>query len=367
MALTVSQALFHASHSIGGAGEQSEVGGLAVLNYAGTYLCSSRAWRWLERQQVKLDLVKDQDYVWLPRGLLELVGYDMTQGLTTGLSVTTHQHLIQLRTSAITTSTWRYWAALTHASQESAATSALTCALPDDGHYLSLSDGYNPTVSFYFEDTAGSIAETATTREVPRGASATPTTIASDLAEAINNAPLLHFSAEVDATTATVINLTHMIPGARGNLGAEAAWVGDPEGHFVATNLEDGVDPGTPRPRLDIWPTPAATELDAITLYYRGGWSPIDEDTTLLPIPEWFEPLYIETVRQVSRGFEMEDDAPMGDRMAALFTGPLYLAARRVDDGMAPDYGPLRGGAVEQQMGIRATNHWNFNSVSAPS
>jgi len=221
MALTVSQALFHASHSIGGAGEQSEVGGLAVLNYAGTYLCSSRAWRWLERQQVKLDLVKDQDYVWLPRGLLELVGYDMTQGLTTGLS--------------------------------------------------------------------------------------------------------------------------------------------------VSANLGVGVYPGTPRPRLDIWPTPAATELDAITLYYRGGWSPIDEDTTLLPIPEWFEPLYIEAVRQVSRGFEMEDDAPMGDRMAALFTGPLYLAARRVDDGMAPDYGPLRGGAVEQQMGIRATNHWNFNSVSAPS
>jgi len=364
MALTVEQALAHASHAIGGSGEQSGMGGLTVLNYAGQYLCGSRSWRWLDQQQVTLDIVNGQDYVWLPRGLQSIVGLDMTQGLTTGITLTTHQNLVELRTSAITTSTWRYWAALTHAVHAEAATATVTFTTPSgvaDAETLIIDDGFNPAVTFTFKTTVGTSTETD--RHVLINTSSA-TTAAQALSDAINSAPTLLIEAG-DATTAGVITLTHRRKGVSGN--NDWSMTDGTGGAITLGTPAGGIDPGPARPRLDIYPAPTANDEDAVTLYFKGGWTTLDEDTILMAIPEWFEPVYIAAVRQVSAGFEMEGDSPMADRLTDIFHGPEYAAAVQVDDNMTPDYGRIRGGAAQTQLGIRASNIWNFNEVSAPS
>ena len=56
------------------------------------------------------------DLEFVSEGCQELTGYDMTQGLTNRLRLTTHQELIELRTRAITTSTWTQWCAISSGS-----------------------------------------------------------------------------------------------------------------------------------------------------------------------------------------------------------------------------------------------------------
>lgn len=366
MALTVQEALFHASHTLGNAGEQSPVGGIAILNYAGHWLGNSHSWSWTIRPEVKLDFNKDVEHIWLPDDFHEIVGYDVTSGLSSSLSMTSHQHLIDLRTSAISTSTWRYWVAVTTSDKGAAAAGTLTVdAVPANANTMTLSDGYNPAVQFDYRTAAGGASETGTVREQPRSDTMTTATVASNLAAAINDAPLLYFNAEVDATTPAQLNITHAIPGTRGNLGAESNWVtADTGGKFTGSAMEDGVDPGTPRPRLDIWPAPNANTADAITLYYRGRWKEIDEDTAIVPIPEWMTPLYITAIRSCARGFEMEDDMGMDARLNIVRGSATFMDAVRTDDNTQHVYGALSGGAV---MGVsrqrNPTHLHNFGTV----
>ena len=363
MALTVQEALFHASHTLGNAGEQSPVGGINILNYAGTWLSNAKSWAWLVRPQVKLDFLADVDHAWLPPDFREIVGYDATAGLTSGLSLTTHQHLVHLRTAAITSSSWRYWAAVTHAPHEAAARGAISVtAVPANDEAITLYDGYNPTVTFTFKTTAGSLAETATAREIARGSSPTTTTMASALAAAINATPSLHFSAQVASATATQINITHKIPGTRGNLGAEANWVtADGGSNVTGSTLEDGVNPGAPRPRFDLWPTPTADMAEALTVYYRGGWRAIDSDTAIVPIPEYVNPLYITAVRAVARGMEMQDEAALEDRLNRLRVSTLFMEGERADNNVQHTSGRMAGGAVSRQS--RPSHLYNFGAV----
>ena len=99
---------------------------------------------------------------------------------------------------------------------------------------------------------------------------------------------------------------------------------------------------GTATPQLEIWPTPSASESNALTMWYRAKWVDITDDATLVPIEGFLEPLLVALVRAFARQYEMDD---MG-AVAAAVEGPEMYAAKRADGVRQRNMGPLQGGAA---------------------
>ena len=368
MTLTAHDAIRHIQHTLS-SDEVPSIGAFRILNDAGEYLVNMHNWRWLEGAQAKLDLEKDVDHVWLPENFREIIGYDATQGLTSGLSLTTHQYLVELRSNEISTSAFQYWAAVTHAQRQVAASSQLICATnPSNTHTITLNDNVNSVVTFTFSTTAGTVTETVTSREVVLGATSALTMVA--LTDAINTAPALLFSAADNNITTpdSKVNLTYERPGTGGNLGAEASWFTDPDARFSASpNMAGGIGGGPPRPRLDIYPTPTADVLEGFTLYFRRGWDELGLDGELVSIPSFVEALYLQVVRAFARGYERESEADVSQRLASVAGGPLFSGARMRDMESQPDLGPMMNGAAQMEPAGRGSGFWNYTSVGAPS
>lgn len=114
MTMIAEHALGHIRHALGG-DPAAPLTGLGILNEAGEFLVSMHRWGWLERPPATLDLVSGQAYVSLPSDFSELVAYDATNSLVNSLSMTTHQHLLELRTNQIQSTSWNFWASIVYA------------------------------------------------------------------------------------------------------------------------------------------------------------------------------------------------------------------------------------------------------------
>lgn len=346
MTLTVQDCIGHIQHTLA-SDEVPAVGAYRILNDAGEYLCSCHHWRWLLGKRTTLDFEADQGHVWLPGNFRELISYDATQGLTSGLSLTTHQHLIELRTSSITTSNWRYWAAISHAPRYEFATGTVTFTdVPADASTIIIDDGVNGAVTFEF-DTSGDGVSGSNTEVDTSASGETRSTAAAKFQTAIvgvkETGPL-----QVDASVSgAVVTITSRIPGTQGNVALASS--GTP--NATLSGLSGGRDGGRPEPRLDIWPDPVTDLVDALTIYYRAGWEHLDEDSHSVSVPEWLEALYIQLVRAFARGYEREDMRSMSDRLNELTTSGMYMHAISRDAEIQPDYGPMMGGASESLVG----------------
>lgn len=95
-------------------------------------------------------------------------------------------------------------------------------------------------------------------------------------------------------------------------------------------------------PRLELYPTPTATEPEVWTLWYSGGWRTLLTEEDVLPFPVWMKPVYDLLVRAVTRGLEEEDEGTMSARIAEVQAGPVYVAAVKRDSRLSVDLGPLR-------------------------
>ncbi|HEX7786678.1 MAG TPA: hypothetical protein VF653_10695, partial [Methylomirabilota bacterium] len=108
---------------------------------------------------------------------------------------------------------------------------------------------------------------------------------------------------------------------------------------------------GTLRALLELYPEPTTEQLDGISLYYRAGFSRVDADTEIIPMPVWMEQVFLLIVRATARGYEEgeeEDSASIHARLAEIQAGPLMQAAMRTDGSMLPDVGPVSGGAAQR-------------------
>jgi hypothetical protein len=105
---------------------------------------------------------------------------------------------------------------------------------------------------------------------------------------------------------------------------------------------------GPPTPRLEIYPTPQSNLANALTLFYRSTWAPVtpDDSETFVNIPQYAEPAFLQALRQFARGYQDEEHATMGQRLADLMAGPVWGAAIEQDGLTQPEYGKMRGGAV---------------------
>jgi hypothetical protein len=89
---------------------------MQIANSAGDYLCSVRAWKWLEMGSTTLNLVASQVYVDLPGDFREFLGYNATNSLVNSLELTSLQRLLDLKTNQVEVSNWNFFGAVTHPS-----------------------------------------------------------------------------------------------------------------------------------------------------------------------------------------------------------------------------------------------------------
>ena len=119
----------------------------------------------------------------------------------------------------------------------------------------------------------------------------------------------------------------------------------EPDLTYIMT-LTWWTDSGDLVPRLDVYPTPAATNASAFYIRYKAKWIEItttnleaaSEATALPNIASFVESLLCEYIRAFAEGGE---DGTTHQRLAAVDSGILLDRALRVDGTMQPDYGQL--------------------------
>lgn len=153
-------------------------------------------------------------------------------------------------------------------------------------------------------------------------------TLPADFAE-VRSVVVDNLTSSFSFTTSSVIN--HMRAGSV-DLSGLAFW--------AALNYDsDAV------PRLDIFPTPNANETDALLLYYRAGWTDLNDDTDQVKIPPFCEPAFIDVLRAFAQGYEEDGQGSVSQRLAELKVGTLGDAIAQDKRGQS-DYGPLMNGAA---------------------
>ncbi len=102
-------------------------------------------------------------------------------------------------------------------------------------------------------------------------------------------------------------------------------------------------------PRLELWPTPAATDADAWAVSYYGGWIALSaKATSVANIPEWLNPLLVEFVRAVARGYEDENGGTVSARCKEVSQGQTAQDAMARDGEVQQHIGPIQGGHRER-------------------
>lgn len=99
---------------------------------------------------------------------------------------------------------------------------------------------------------------------------------------------------------------------------------------------------------LEIWPTPAASVSNSLSIVYRAKWVDLDDDADYVVgsdgvLPDYCEMLFIRVMQAVAAGFQESEEATTSLRLQELMTSPEMAAARRQDNGFQRDRGELEG------------------------
>lgn len=328
MALSVKNCLDHIEHTLGGPLPQ-EIGGIKLVNQAGDFLVSVNPWKWLENVPHKANLrasisvttgnwdVDEPNRLYVLPDTNFLEDYTFVDGdtfeVTGGTSVTKGHYRVVSRKNR-------------------------------DSLILE-SDISTTGTDLVNSDIAGTLHT---------GAIALPADFR-DLITIETSSGLLK---GITLTTFTEL------------LERRASSVTTTSGNYYAAIVHPqttalGASTGAPTPRLEIWPSPGANEVAAMTLIYRAGWTTLSSDTALLRIPPYLELPYLEILRALARGFEEEDQGSVSQRLAGVMTGPLMAVAKERDDMVQPHYGRIRNGAAESVL-TGGGAFWDFDSIGAP-
>lgn len=101
--------------------------------------------------------------------------------------------------------------------------------------------------------------------------------------------------------------------------------------------------------RIEIYPSPASNQANALTMFYRAGWIDIEDDTVVIPIPDFCNTLYRSIIRAFARGYEEDDVASIHQRLMEIEQSPVFIHAKRRDGDIQPTLGQMQGGAFMQQ------------------
>lgn len=123
---------------------------------------------------------------------------------------------------------------------------------------------------------------------------------------------------------------------------------------YAAVIYTEDPTTGASTPRLEIFPTPGSTDASAIQLIYRATWVDItNTDTDVTITPDWMDPILLQLIRAVARGFHSEDQGSMSQRLTDVMSSPLWRKAVERDADTQNEFGPLRHGWM-----THTTRHW---------
>lgn len=139
--------------------------------------------------------------------------------------------------------------------------------------------------------------------------------------------------------------------------GSTAAYIG-------AMSWGKNVLGGERTPRLEIAPEIVAGQASAFQIAYRSKWVRVSAATTEFDLPDYCIPAFKSALRCFARGYEEEDVAPLEDRCAKLVAGPIFDQAINSDMLVQPDWGPIKGGAVESASARGPFNNFDIQDPS---
>lgn len=115
--------------------------------------------------------------------------------------------------------------------------------------------------------------------------------------------------------------------------------------------------------RMELFSTPSA--VNTIQVFYRAGWqAPLSYlDTSRIAIPEEWEGLFLEILIAYAMGVEERDIAGVAERLETVRRGSQFQNLVRQDSMTQSNFGPMRGGGVEMQMGYVL----DFNPPQVPA
>jgi hypothetical protein len=137
--------------------------------------------------------------------------------------------------------------------------------------------------------------------------------------------------------------------------------------YFFGALTWDQSGNGAPVARIELHPTPNATEASALTCFYRRGWYalPAPADTTPAKLPDWMEGLYVGALEAFARGWEdgISHPAIRQQYLAGLMAGPEWASAVRRDALGQPNFGVIKNGVLSSR-----GRFWSrVSGLSAPS
>lgn len=333
MALSVTHAIEHVRHALRSRPAE-EIQGRALINECGEWIAAMHPWKWLERRSVQLNL----------RGKVP--------GITASAYVA---GMRTITTSAALPSTYSFVGGDTirmtdvgtlqgvNRLQEFTMSSATGSTIVLD------SPGLGTTAA----DNTANDGNTSWTAEIAVGYTVLPDDfmelIAYDATDSLINS--------LELTT-----LQHLLE-LRTNQIEIAAW----NFYGAIVSFVDTTDNDRIKQRIEIWPDPPANNTESFTIFYRQSWPRITTEQEVIQIPEWFEPLFIYALRNYARGYEQDADnqKTMGQRMGEVVESPQWRAMVERDGAVQPDYGPMRGGAVQSMP--QGYNRFLRRTVAGPS
>lgn len=299
MAIAVSYALEQMRFELGGGDIPTELNAIGILNQAGHFLYSMHPWKWAVERTALLDL----------------------RGDVSG-----------------STATW------TAASSTLAQASAFTNYSWVTGDEITVTDGTGATTGTYKVASRTSANAIVLTGSIASGNLSTgdikwsirPQTVAlpTDLRDIVHIASTSLSS--LGGVTLTTIG--HILEMRRSSASITAA-----TGYYWGAVVYSG---STPKPILEIYPSPAANATGALRITYRARWAELTSDTGQIDVPDFVQDLFLFIARAYAAGYVRNDVGSIHARLAEIQAGPIFLAATRSDGAVQPYYGQLRGGGA---------------------
>ncbi len=332
MVLSVTHAIQHARHALLSRPAE-EIHGRELINECGEFMTSLHPWKWLERGSVQLALRGK-----VP-GITATVFDQGSRTITTTTALTNYSFLGGDKLRVTQVGTLQGVNRLQEFPMTSASGSTIVLDLP----------GLGTTVA----DNLANDTNLTWTGEIAIGYSILP----DDFMELI----------AYDATDSLInslemTSLQHLLE-LRTNQIELASW----NFYGAIISYQDTNDNNRIKQRIEIWPDPPSANTESFTIFYRMSWPRITNDNETILIPEWMEPCFIYCLRNYARGYEHDSDRQpsMSDRMSEVARSPIWRAAVERDGAVQPEYGPIRGGAVQSMP--QGYNRFLRSTVAGPS
>jgi len=298
----------------------------SLINEAGHFMTTMHQWSWLEGGEVRLDL----------RANITVTG--VTTSVTTANTLN-----VVCGASQFTDYTFL------------------------EGDHLEITGGGNLNKGFYriskiVDDTTIALEDSPLTDTSAAGTSLTGTLHASACALPLDFREITGLYAERDTNNhVELTTLQDLIEKRSINATSPGTYYA-----AISHSMDIGNEEGEagPRARLELWPTPSASRVGGLAMFYRAGWQTSTWDNNLLRMPGYCETLYLEILGAYGRSRALHTD--LSADLARVMAGPIFITAMERDTTTQPDYGRLRNGAADS-FAIGGGRHWINENQGAPT